>query len=231
VWPGAAALADLDRALAGPRRLPGGPRWTDSATWHITLAFLGEVAESRVDRLVAAVGPVAAAGRPVRLRLAGAGTFPTRGAPRVLWTGVTGADRPARDPATDDPAARVPAARDLAAGGPASGDAASGDAARDPAAGELAAGDPAAGELARLAREVRGAALAAGIPVERRPYQPHLTLGRWRPAGPADRAVVEPLAGYAGPPFEVAQIVLVRSHGGAAARYEHLHAWPLGSAR
>ncbi|HVQ90431.1 MAG TPA: 2'-5' RNA ligase family protein [Mycobacteriales bacterium] len=195
MWPGVAALADLDRALAGPRRLPGGPRWTDPAAWHITLAFLGEVAESRVDRAVAGVGPVAAAGRPVRLRLAGAGTFPARGVPRVLWTGVTGADRPAGDPST----------------------------------GSVPAGEVAAGELARLAREVRAAALAAGIPVERRPYQPHLTLGRWRPADPVDRAVVEPLTGYAGPPFEAAEIVLVRSHGGAAPRYEHLRAWPLGS--
>jgi 2'-5' RNA ligase len=188
VRPGAGALADLDRTLTGLRLLPGGPRWADPSTWHITLAFLGEVADPRVDpvaaevgRAVAAAGP--AAGRPFRLRLAGAGTFPARGAPRVLWAGVTGAG------------AEV---------------------------------DAAAERLGRLARAVRRAARAAGVPVERRPYRPHLTLGRWRPADAADRAVADPLTGYAGPPFDVAEILLIRSHLGPQPRYEHLLAWPLG---
>jgi 2'-5' RNA ligase len=63
--------------------------------------------------------------------------------------------------------------------------------------------------------------------VERRPFQPHLTLGRWRPGDAADRQVADPLAGYAGPPFDVAEIVLMRSHLGPDPRHERLLAWPL----
>jgi RNA 2',3'-cyclic 3'-phosphodiesterase len=177
VQPDPAPLAHLDRALAAVRALPGGPRWTDPARWHLTVAFLGEVDEPRVDRLVAAVGSAADAGRAVRLRLRGAGVFPPRGAPRVLWAGVDG---------------------------------------------ELA-------QWGRTARAVGRAARSAGVPVERKPFQPHLTLGRWRPADPADRALATRLADYAGPPFDVAEIVLMRSHLGPDPRHERLLSWPLAA--
>jgi 2'-5' RNA ligase len=114
-----------------------------------------------------------------RLRLAGAGMFPARGAPRVLWMGVSGV-----------------------------------------ADGDL-------DRLGRLARAVARGARAAGVPVERRPYRPHLTLGRWRPADRADRAVAEPLADYAGPPFDLTEAVLFRSHLGPRARHERLLTWPV----
>lgn len=179
--PAATALADLDRALTGVRLLPGGPRWTDPSTWHITLAFLDEVAGSRVDRLGAELATCARAADPLRLRLAGAGTFPARGAPRVLWAGVSGA---------------AAAGSDL-------------------------------DRLGRLARAAARAARAAGVPVERRPFQPHLTLGRWRPADRADRAVAGPLTGYAGPPFDVTEIVLFRSHLGPHPRHERLLSVPV----
>jgi len=58
----------------------------------VTLAFLGEVSESTMDNLMTGLGAVEA---PVLgLAIAGAGTFPDRGAPRVLWAGLTG-DLPA----------------------------------------------------------------------------------------------------------------------------------------
>jgi 2'-5' RNA ligase len=154
------------------------------------VTFLGEVAESRVDRLAMAVGAAVAAGRPtrLRLRLRGAGTFPARGTPRVLWVGVA------------DAAPVTPGE----AGG----------------AGDLAV-------LGRAARAVGRGARAAGATVERRPFHPHLTLGRWRPADPADRAVSDALAGYAGPPFDVTELVLMRSHLGPDPRYDRLLSWPL----
>lgn len=146
------------------------------------MAFLGEVDESRVDRLAAAVAAATGSGRAVRLRLSGAGTFPPRGAPRVLWAGVAGS--------TDD------------------------------APGELA-------QLGRTARAVGRAARSVGIPVERKPFRPHLTLGRWRRGDPADRAVAGQLACYLGPPFDVAEIVLMRSRLGPDPRHERLLSWPL----
>ena len=103
----------------------------------MTLAFFGEVPEATVPALTAAVGDALAVAE-VHLRLAGAGTFPAKGDPRVLWVGVDG---------------------DVE-------------------------------ELAELAAAAAEAGRSVGVPIERRAYRPHVTVGRWaalRPRGPADR--------------------------------------------
>jgi 2'-5' RNA ligase len=202
VLPPAVVLADLERAL--PVDLPGGPRWVDPARWHVTLAFLGEVAGERLgtlcaalgsvtDRLPAAAGPTGAgpdrggarggaqaAGSPYGLRLAGAGTFPSRGRPGVLWVGLESTV------------------------------------------------DGAVDRLAAAARAVARAARGAGVAVERRPFRAHLTVGRWRPGDPVDRGVLDALSGYRGPAFELGRYVLVRSVLGPSPGYETLAGWPLG---
>lgn len=89
--PPAPALDHLGSVLARLRARPGDgmPVWTDRAGLHVTVAFFGEVPDGRVPALVAALA-AAPTPPPVRLRLDGAGTFPERGAPRVLWVGVDG---------------------------------------------------------------------------------------------------------------------------------------------
>jgi 2'-5' RNA ligase len=55
---------------------------------HVTLAFIGDVAESRAAAIVEAwAAPLAAA--PFEVAFGGVGVFPSRGAPRVLWLGLT----------------------------------------------------------------------------------------------------------------------------------------------
>jgi RNA 2',3'-cyclic 3'-phosphodiesterase len=72
-----------------PRRAAGAQvRWTDRHQWHVTLAFLGDVPEHRLDHLVEVLTSSAARRSPLVLRLAGAGTFPSPYAARVLWAGV-----------------------------------------------------------------------------------------------------------------------------------------------
>ena len=61
-------------------------RWTRPDTWHITLAFYGDVGEDKVDDLAERLGRVAARTTPMELSLAGAGRF----GPRVVWFGVQG---------------------------------------------------------------------------------------------------------------------------------------------
>lgn len=56
----------------------------------MTLLFLGTVPGGRVDRLMAAAGPVVAAAEPIRLRLAGGGRFGSRRRPQVAWCGLEG---------------------------------------------------------------------------------------------------------------------------------------------
>jgi len=62
-------------------------RWIDPENFHITLWFLGEVRDDRIDVVMRAVEtPLDAT--PFDLTLAGLGAFPARGAPRVFWIGV-----------------------------------------------------------------------------------------------------------------------------------------------
>jgi 2'-5' RNA ligase len=54
---------------------------------HITLVFIGEMAEARGTAIIGAMAdPLRMA--PFELTLAGLGVFPTRGVPRALWIGV-----------------------------------------------------------------------------------------------------------------------------------------------
>lgn len=63
-------------------------RWVHPLDYHITLQFLGEVDEPKLDELRAALKTVHAV--PFSLRLHGAGFFGPPKAPRVLWAAVAG---------------------------------------------------------------------------------------------------------------------------------------------
>jgi 2'-5' RNA ligase len=83
-------LDELESVLEPRRDSAAGTelRWTDRHQWHVTLAFLGDVAERRLDDLTEALAASVARRRPVTARLRGAGTFPNPYAARVLWAGV-----------------------------------------------------------------------------------------------------------------------------------------------
>lgn len=71
---------------------PPAARWSNRASLHVTLHFVGDVARDRVaelaDRLRAALAPLA----PLELTCGRLGCFPRRGAPRVIWTGIDGGE-------------------------------------------------------------------------------------------------------------------------------------------
>lgn len=91
--------------------------------------------------------------------------------------------------------------------------------------------DGGVGALAGLADRLRDAALDLGFAVEDRPFQAHLTVGRWRPGRPADAALPGRLAGYRGPEWPATEVVLLASHLGRDARYESVAGWSVGGAR
>jgi RNA 2',3'-cyclic 3'-phosphodiesterase len=167
-------VEELRASTAALRELAPDLRWTRPEQWHVTLAFLGEVAEEVVDELARRLSRAAARHPPLSLSFGGGGRF----GHRVLWTGVQG---------------------------------------------NLEG-------LRRLADSVRAAARRSRLPVEQRPYRPHLTLAR------ADGAanllpLVERLAPWEGLAWVATWLYLIRSRLGAAldgsALYEPIAWWPL----
>lgn len=86
-YPSAEAVASL--AAAAPE-LP--PQWRPAAPahWHLTLAFLGEVAEERLSELQPRLARAAGRSAPLRAAFTGAGAFPSVRRARVFWVGVSG---------------------------------------------------------------------------------------------------------------------------------------------
>ena len=67
-------------------------RWVKPEHLHLTLVFIGEVADDHAARIVVAMQS-AIPQQPFRFELGGFGVFPSHGAPRALWLGVrTGAE-------------------------------------------------------------------------------------------------------------------------------------------
>lgn len=83
------ALEHLDEFLE-PRRASGTFRWSPIGQWHVTLAFYPDVAEHRVEDLVAGLEAAAAKRRPSGVAIAGGGAFPHAAAARVVWAGLDG---------------------------------------------------------------------------------------------------------------------------------------------
>jgi 2'-5' RNA ligase len=157
VRPPPAAVEHLRAVLAS---WPSAPE-----RWHLTLAFLGEVADP--SALVPGLAGVCVRRAPLELRLAGSGAF-GRGGP--VWVGVNG---------------------------------------------DRAALSALAGAVAQACRDV-------GIDVERRPYRPHLTVGRRGRPDPAR------LAAYAGPSWTATEVELVASRLGPPFEHRVLERFPLG---
>jgi 2'-5' RNA ligase len=63
-------------------------RWTAPGAFHVTLKFLGAVADERVPAVIAAVGRAIAGAEPLALAAGGLGAFPSRARARVVWAGI-----------------------------------------------------------------------------------------------------------------------------------------------
>jgi 2'-5' RNA ligase len=64
-------------------------RWVVPANLHVTIWFIGDVADERGEAVVAALAPPYEAAR-FPLAVEGLGAFPASGPPRILWAGVRG---------------------------------------------------------------------------------------------------------------------------------------------
>jgi len=82
-----AEIASIQERLAAADRSDA-IRWTGSSSIHLTLRFLGEVADAQVEAAASALDAVATRSTAPRLAVAEVGGFPTRLRPRVVWLGL-----------------------------------------------------------------------------------------------------------------------------------------------
>lgn len=94
VLPPVPLVEELDAFLAPRRQAEPRLRWTRPETWHLTTAFMADVPERSLDRLVEHLAGVADRTPPLTLRLAGAGAFGPPMAAKALWLGVTSGSEP-----------------------------------------------------------------------------------------------------------------------------------------
>ena len=77
---------EIKKQLESMRTTIPGSRWAPLEQIHLTLAFLGEVDDTKLDQLT---GALAAIKVPAfDLCFSGTGCFPDRRRPRVLWVGL-----------------------------------------------------------------------------------------------------------------------------------------------
>ncbi|MEU9891511.1 RNA 2',3'-cyclic phosphodiesterase [Sphaerisporangium sp. NPDC051011] len=84
------ALAEVSAAVEPHVEQWPGLRWTAPETWHLTLAFLGEVPETALRGLRTRLARAARRYPPMTLAFQGAGAFPSARRARVVWLGVEG---------------------------------------------------------------------------------------------------------------------------------------------
>jgi len=78
---------NLATLLASMRSITKEPRWVRAENLHVTLKFLGEVAESKVDAVRSTLAEIRS-DRAVTLEFGGLGFFPSEKHPRVFWAGM-----------------------------------------------------------------------------------------------------------------------------------------------
>lgn len=87
IWPPDAVRKTLWHSLAPLRETLPAVRWVPPERLHITLRFMGDVSAGLLPRLVSAAEALHQVA-PFDIELAGTGTFPGRGPPRIYWVGV-----------------------------------------------------------------------------------------------------------------------------------------------
>ena len=70
------------------KKLGGNVRWVRPDGMHLTLKFLGEIDESRIDEISTATKRVVLDIAAMKIQISGTGAFPHFRKPRVFWVGV-----------------------------------------------------------------------------------------------------------------------------------------------
>ncbi len=162
----------------GLRKSGTDARWIKAENLHLTLKFLGDTPEDVLTAVKESLEKAVKDHVKFKLRLSGAGVFPDRKRPRVVWVGLEDSDR-----------------------------------------------------LVALQSAVEEALAELGFETEKRPFSPHLTIGRLKSPRRRDFLLRE-LDAISGEEFgkvEVAEISIMKSVlKSSGAEYSRLFAIPVG---
>ena len=67
-----------------------GVNWVKPGNLHLTLKFLGDTPESKIDEIKNVMEETVKATGPFEITLRGFGVFPDKRSPRTIWTGIEG---------------------------------------------------------------------------------------------------------------------------------------------
>jgi RNA 2',3'-cyclic 3'-phosphodiesterase len=81
-------VEEVDRRKAEVAQAGAKVAWVPAANLHVTLAFLGSVADDLVEGIAGRLKRVAAQHQPLQARARGLGAFPSLERPSVLWIGA-----------------------------------------------------------------------------------------------------------------------------------------------
>ncbi|MEG6521271.1 RNA 2',3'-cyclic phosphodiesterase [Desulfotomaculum sp. 1211_IL3151] len=80
----------LNKVQQSLREYTTGVKWVSQDNFHLTLKFLGDTPENKCNDIGEAIQQSCQQFSAFTLSLQGLGTFPGKGNPKVLWTGVHG---------------------------------------------------------------------------------------------------------------------------------------------
>ncbi len=81
------ALSEFQQEL---KKCGADVRWVKPESVHLTLKFLGNISEKDADRIIKTLEGTCSKNTEFTLDIAGAGVFPNKRFPRVLWVGING---------------------------------------------------------------------------------------------------------------------------------------------
>ena len=90
VLPPPESLAALAAAVASLRDANPGLSWVPPERMHVTLAFLGDIADETASRVVDGLADAVRGTTPFALRIERGGAFPRPARANVLWAGLAG---------------------------------------------------------------------------------------------------------------------------------------------
>jgi 2'-5' RNA ligase len=82
-------IEEIAKVQSALRATKGDIRWTRAEGWHLTLKFLGDIAQDQVTPIVEALRKAFHMQPPVRTIAQGLGAFPNLKRPRVVWAGLS----------------------------------------------------------------------------------------------------------------------------------------------